>query len=58
MEGKLVVNHVTRPLNGADSSPLYLSDMLKNNKYFILFVFNLKTQSAAKPVVTVSGVDE
>ena len=58
MEGKWVVNHVTRPLYTADSSPPYLSDMLKNNKYLIPFVFNLETQSAAKTVVTVSGVDE
>jgi hypothetical protein len=58
MEGKWVVNHVTWPLCTVDSSPPYLSDMLKSNKYSTLDVFNLKTQSAAKTVVTVSGIDE
>jgi hypothetical protein len=58
MEGKWVVNHLTRPLYTGDSSPPYLSDILKNNKYATLYVFNLKKQSAAKTVVTGSGIDE
>ena len=58
MEVKWVVKHVTRLLYTGYSSPTYLFDILKNNKFSTLYVFNLKTQSVAKTVVTVSGTDE
>jgi hypothetical protein len=41
-----------------NSSPPYLSDVLKNNKYSTLCVLNLKKQTDAKTVVTVLGIDE